>query len=312
MQSTTSRGGRRRRGAVLATLLVAASTVVLLSGTALAAPMCATPGRDGSPPSGLSGVVNTYYPGTPSVAAGATSVGVGAATGSSTAVAAGDLLLVIQMQAASINSTNSNSYGDGLAGAPASGYTAGAAAGTYEYVRATTGVVGGVIGINGAGTGNGLVNAYTSSAATATAGQQTFQVVRVPQHTSATFSPGLTAAAWNGATGGVLAVDVAGTLTLSGTVSVNGLGFRGALARQTAGAPGLADTDWRTPTSAATNGRKGEASPEPPPAMVTRTATSPGVRRATRVAEAPTATPRATTRTRGVGRRQRRCRRQGR
>src|SRR5262245_42813623 len=75
---------------------------------------CATPGRDGS--GSITGVVNAYYPGTATAAAGATSITLGAARGApaaQTAIASGDLLLVIQMQDAAINSTNTDSYGDG-------------------------------------------------------------------------------------------------------------------------------------------------------------------------------------------------------
>ncbi|MBK6405966.1 MAG: hypothetical protein IPF66_13500 [Holophagales bacterium] len=52
--------------------------------------------------------MNTYYPGTSSVSAGManTCIAVGAPTGSTTPIAAGNLLLVIQMQDANINSSN--------------------------------------------------------------------------------------------------------------------------------------------------------------------------------------------------------------
>ena len=53
----------------------------------------------------LSGVVNTYYPGTANVAKGATSIPVGTATGAGGTIVNGSLLLVIQMQDASINTT---------------------------------------------------------------------------------------------------------------------------------------------------------------------------------------------------------------
>src|SRR5918999_5609775 len=100
--------------------------LVLLIGifsTRAQAQVCANPGKDG-PGGTLSGVVNTYYPGTASVSAGSTSISIGSSTGSATPIASGDLLLVIQMQDAAINSTNTDSYGDGVGGAPASGWTA--------------------------------------------------------------------------------------------------------------------------------------------------------------------------------------------
>ena len=53
-------------------------------------------------------------------------------------------------------------------------------------------------------------------------------MIRVPQYTTGTLTSTLTATPWNGATGGLLAIDISGTLALgSSTVSVNGLGFRG-------------------------------------------------------------------------------------
>jgi hypothetical protein len=62
----------------------------------------------------LSGVVNTYYSGTASVSAGAISISVSAPrAGGGPAIAEGDLLMVIQMQGADINTNNDNTYGDG-------------------------------------------------------------------------------------------------------------------------------------------------------------------------------------------------------
>jgi len=161
--------------------------------TAFAAP-CATPGADG-PGGTLTGTINTYHPGTANAAAGATSISVGASRGAATAIAAGDLLLVIQMQDAAINSANTDSYGDGVAGGTASGSTNVNNSGEFEYVLATGAVAAGVVGISGAGAGSGLVNSYVNAAATATQGQRRFQVVRVPQYSIATLGSGLTAAA---------------------------------------------------------------------------------------------------------------------
>ena len=58
--------------------------------------LCAAPGRDGAGIN-ISGIVNTYFPGTANVNAGATSIPVGTPTGAATPIQAGDLLLVIQM-----------------------------------------------------------------------------------------------------------------------------------------------------------------------------------------------------------------------
>ncbi len=225
--------------------------------------VCAMPGKDGSGGT-LSGVVNAYYrPAVGSVAAGATSITLGAAAAApaaQTPIAVGDLLLVIQMQGAQINSTNTSSYGNGVPGDPASGSTSFGSSGQFEFVTATAAVplAGGTLTFTGTGAGGGLLNSYTSAAATTTQGIQTYQVIRVPQYTNATFSSTLAALPWNGAVGGVLAVDVASQLTLGGTVSLDGQGFRGGGGRMLGGAAGTLATDVITLSTQATNGSKGE------------------------------------------------------
>ena len=211
-------------------------------------------------PGNPTAVVNTYYPGTAAVAAGATSIPIGAATGAGTAIAAGNLLLVIQMQDASINDSNSVAYGNGSTGA---GFTALNSAGNYEFVTAknAVGTGGGTLIISGAGTGGGLVFSYNASAATATKGRSTYQVVLIPQYSTATLpATGLTASAWNGSTGGVLALDASSTLNLNGaTISVDGLGFRGGAGMQLVGRVGGSNTDfWQTSPATYTGATGGE------------------------------------------------------
>jgi uncharacterized repeat protein (TIGR01451 family) len=192
----------------------------------------------------LTGVINTYYPGTASVAAGATSISVGTPTGSATPIAAGDEILIIQMQDAAISSNNDGTYGDGSTG---SGFTSLNNAGIYEFATATSAVTGGALQVAGAGPNGGLLFGYNFSAATTTQGQRTFQVVRVPHFATATLGAGLTAAAWNGSTGGIFVLDTSGALTLNGqTVSVNGLGFRGGAGLElNGGVAGSSTNDYR-------------------------------------------------------------------
>ncbi|HTW83544.1 MAG TPA: hypothetical protein VMD91_05675 [Candidatus Sulfotelmatobacter sp.] len=222
----------RRR--FVAFLIACAQIVVLAPATfraqpALAAPICAsTAGKDGSPGT-LSGVYDTYYsPPSGTLAAGATTVSLGTIDtgggGASTAVAAGDLLLIIQMQDGTISTSNSSAYGDGASG---SGYQTLGQAGLYEYVGVQS-VTGTTATIEGAGSGNGLINTYVKSAGNAGQGQQTYQIVRVPQYVSATLSSTFHAAYWDGKTGGVAALDIATTLNLGGaTIYATGNGFRG-------------------------------------------------------------------------------------
>jgi len=206
-------------------------------------------------PAALTGVLNTYFPGTASVTAGATSIPVGTSTGAGGTITAGSLLLVIQMQDASINTSNTVAYGNGSTG---SGFTTINNAGNYEYVTATGPVSGsGFVPITGAGTGGGLVFGYTAAAWSASKGQSTYQVVLVPQYTTATLSSATppTALAWNGSTGGVLALDIAGQLNLGGaTVVVDGLGFRGGAGMEFDGGVGGANTDYQFPAPAAYTG----------------------------------------------------------
>ncbi|PYX51553.1 MAG: hypothetical protein DMG79_02810 [Acidobacteria bacterium] len=205
----------------------------------------------------LSGVVNTYYPGTASVAKGATSVSVGTATGAGGTIVNGSLLLVIQMQDASINTSNAVTYGNGSTG---QGFTFINNAGNYEFVTATGPISGGSVPIKGAGPTNGLVFGYTAAAATTTKGKSSYQVVLVPQYLSATLGA-VTATAWNGSTGGILALDVGGQLNLGGaTVSVDGLGFRGGAGMQlTGGVAGATNVDYRQKSPAAYTGAAGGA-----------------------------------------------------
>jgi uncharacterized repeat protein (TIGR01451 family) len=225
--------------------------------------VCAKPGNDGAGGT-VNTIVNAYYPPAANgvVAAGATTVTLGAAAagGATTPIASGDLLLFIQMQDAAINFSNSGAYGDGMAGDPGTGFTALNNAGNFEYVTATSAVpnTGGALTFTGTGPNGGLLNTYTQAAYIAgTQGQRSFQVIRVPQYTSATLASGLKALAWNGATGGVVVLDVASQLTLGGPVVLDGLGFRGGGGRELGGGAGAA-TDYVTLSSVATNGSKGE------------------------------------------------------
>jgi hypothetical protein len=118
--------------------------------------------------------------------------------------------------------------------------------------------------IRGAGVGSGTLNAYTVAASSATKGRSSAQLVRVPQYMTATLSSTLTCKAWDGSTGGILAMDVSARLTLNGTTSVSGRGFRGGIQQQLTGQTGVAATDYRIlgpangTTTTGTGGMKGE------------------------------------------------------
>src|SRR2546423_2303247 len=243
------------RGGIRVLLLGAAIVAFVIPPASVeAAGTCATPGRDGT--ATLNSVINTYYPGALTAAAGATTITLGTATGAGTPIAVGDLVVVIQMQDAAIDSANTGAYGNGIAGDPASGWTGLNSAGLYEYAVATSAVplVGGALTIS-----SGLLNTYTSALPTPLQGQRNFQVIRVPQYVTATLAGGLAAGAFNGSTGGVLVFDVDGALNLNGAaVSVSQEGFRAGLGRQLAGGAGGTGTDYVNLSANNFHAQKGE------------------------------------------------------
>ena len=224
-------------------LVVAAALIASFAAFAAFAQVCATPGKDIAVTS-IAGTVNSYYPGTAaSVAAGSQTIAIGAIStgGSSAPIAAGDLLIVIQMQGAQISSSNSDCYGDGVGTAgcttrstTSASYAGGNLtsnyfAGNWEYCTATT-AAGASVGVACAGLGGGTVNAYKSAASTGASsdGNYSYQVVRVPQYTNAALTGNLTALAWNGSAGGLLALQTNGTVNLAGfNLDVSASGFRG-------------------------------------------------------------------------------------
>jgi len=232
---------------------------LLLLPVSVWAQMCAAPGNDGA--GAATGIVNDYFPGAAAstLAAGSTSLTIGTqrAGAAGKTLAANDLLLVIQMQDASINAVNSSAYGN--SGSGGQGSTSVGSSGLYEFVKVVS-VSGSTVTFSPA-----LTNTYRNAVATTTSGQKTYQVVRVPQYTSASVS-GVTAPAWNGATGGVVAIDARDTLTLNGAtvesqanraIFLAGKGFRGAVGSN--GSVQGSREDWMgTYATAGGGGGKGE------------------------------------------------------
>lgn len=198
---------------------------------------CSAPGKDGTAYSAPS-----YYPGNASVAAGNTTIALGAirtATGTNvpsnsgapgtTPLSPGDLVMIIQMQDASYNNsanTATVAYGDGSTGR---GFTNRNNSGGYEFRR--------VVSFTGASlvVDQALSNSYTRAGPSAgngglENGNRRFQVIRVPQFSTLTMPAGTTSPPyWNGETGGVWVIDVAGNLNMNGAVvDASNLGFRGA------------------------------------------------------------------------------------
>lgn len=126
-------------------------------------------------------------------------------------LAVDDLLLIIQMQGADIDTGNTVNYGS---------IVDLRSAGRYEFIGVTSvDQANGTISVySGCG---GLKNGYEPSGHV--------QVIRVPQYKNLTVSAGagIVAPAWNGQIGGVVALQVRDTVTLDGSIDVSAMGFRG-------------------------------------------------------------------------------------
>src|SRR5690606_39024406 len=122
----------------------------------------------------------------------------------------GDTILIIQMQGAIVDSTNTPAFGDTLA------YYG---AGNYEYNIIKT-KKGNVLGLK-----YQVKRTYQWD-------RGRVQIVRVPSYKNLTVNNTLTCAPWDGKTGGVLAIIVNDTLTLNNDIDVSGKGFRGGFTSQ--------------------------------------------------------------------------------
>lgn len=147
----------------------------------------------------LSGIINNYSPITDLNQCEGT-VQIADATG----FQVGMPVLVIQMQGAVVNQTNSSAFGslDSLNGA-----------GWYERNE--------ILAI----TGNQITLRYALLHPYRTNGK--LQLVSIPTYQDAQVSGTLTAQSWNGDTGGVLVFQVENRLQVTGLITVNGQGFRG-------------------------------------------------------------------------------------
>jgi len=134
--------------------------------------------------------------------------------GSAQGFGIGDEVLIIQMQGATINQSNTSAFGDILD----LGH-----AGDYELNRIA------------AITGNQIELQFKPTNDYKVAGK--VQLIRVPEYGDVTVTSDLTCQPWNGTTGGVLAIDVSGTLTLQSNLNVSAKGFRGGVVVDANAAP---------------------------------------------------------------------------
>jgi uncharacterized repeat protein (TIGR01451 family) len=221
----------------------------------------------------VNAVINTYFTpaasGTTALAVGLRCLptnsiaGIGAAPTALSSIAAGDRLLIVQMQDGSTMSTaDTAGYGSNFL----------ANNGVYEYVsvRGPLGAGGCAsteIPINGASGGTptptlGLMNSY--SHAPLSVPKQVVQYVRIPQLNNLTItgSNSIAAAPWDGTRGGIVAADVAATFDTGASASaVNAacMGYRGGgVLDQVVALVGNRGTTPFRRTVAIGNGMKGE------------------------------------------------------
>lgn len=145
-----------------------------------------------------------------------------------------DLVLIVQMQGASINGNNNASYGEIINLNNA---------GNHEYSEVKAII------------GNKILLKYPLLFQYDIIGN--VQVIKVPQYNNPTIVGTLKCPKWDGKTGGILAIDVTGTLTMNANIDVSATGFRGGIVIN--GSDYLSDTNYfdETPSLVA-NALKGE------------------------------------------------------
>ena len=176
----------------------------------------------------ISGVVNSY--------SAVTSIGVlSVDVINSSNLQVGDKVLLIQMKGASITTGNNSSFGT---------ITSQNEAGHFEFLS--------IASING----NTVV--FSSGICQSYAVSGKVQLVQVPVYTDVTITGVLSAAPWDGTSGGVLVIEAMNSITFNANIDLKGLGFRGG--QSSMGGFSCNDPNW-----ANTNGgEKGEGIAEAP------------------------------------------------
>ncbi|WP_395845275.1 adventurous gliding motility protein AgmC [Cystobacter fuscus] len=180
-------------------------------------------------------VINSYAQVTAALAAQATSIQIGTCRGGDSACfAEGDLVLVYQATGLQPEPVSGEQRTIDLSNNPV---------GRWEFARLAAGTITGRLELT-----EPLIYDYAPNVT---------QVIRVPEHTKVTIEAGrsITAPAWDGATGGVIAFLATAEVDNRGEINADALGFRGG--QYTKGDPadrGCSDLDEATPRGA----QKGE------------------------------------------------------
>lgn len=135
----------------------------------------------------------------------------------SASLSPGDLVMIIQMQGATIDATPSGPFS-----APNSpdwgailNYNN---CGNYEFLEV-------------ASVPNSTTITFTCNIEKNYTANGKTQVVRIPRYTSLTINAGasITGEAWNGTTGGIVAIEAENTIIINGSINASNIGFRGAV-----------------------------------------------------------------------------------
>ncbi len=161
-------------------------------------------------------------------------------SGNQTAFATGKLVLIIQMKGATVNTSNSYAYGS---------ITNLNEAGNYEFARVNA-MTGSTV------TFSGVLNQYNVNGYV--------QLVSVPEYNDVTVNGNINGIPWNKNTGrgGIIAMEIAGTLTMSGNINADGIGFKGA-AVNTSASGAANDSSSFVTNQGSGFGMKGEGISEP-------------------------------------------------
>ncbi|WP_144886136.1 T9SS type A sorting domain-containing protein [Lacibacter cauensis] len=155
----------------------------------------------------ISGIINSYYKATAIIDNGTFNSASydGITLQSIAGLSTGDRVLIIQMKGATISSTDNSSFGN---------ISAIGNAGNYEF-SSICGFLNNTIVLS-----NHLLNTYDVA---------NVQVIRVPVYTDVTISGTLLAQEWDPVTetGGVIAFEASGTVTMNANIRADSAGFKG-------------------------------------------------------------------------------------
>jgi hypothetical protein len=225
-----------------ASLLVVVTSLIYIVNTVSSSRSMAAAGFHGPKTVTSSNVIlNEYTTLTTDANAGTTSISVSSSSLNANGrfpanMAAGELVMIIQMQGASVTTSNNSNYGT------VSSYNN---CGYYEFAEVQAVPSATTITLT-----TGLKRSYTSAGHV--------QVIRVPRYSTFTVNNGysVTCPGWNGATGGIIAIESNGATTINGVIDANGKGFHGGTVEQNTSTPG--DHSGYRSSNATDGAEKGE------------------------------------------------------